>query len=308
MPFNPLDYRLALERAEHLTDTTAWHELTPLAFVLVQMLQPRVIVELGTHKGDSYLAFCQAVARLDLACACYAVDTWKGDAQAGYYDDAVYDELRAYHDVRYGHFSSLVRSTFDEAHARFDGGSIDLLHIDGLHTYEACLHDLELWLPKVSPRGVVLLHDTNVREKDFGVWRVWEGVCHKYPSFDFTHGNGLGLLQVGLRAPEPFVDFLTTCRTNPAVAEYFGRLGSGIVQEGQLADSRAHAANLQAELADLRGHTANLEDATRHYRAWIADLEQQQATMGARLAALEQQQSTLAARLARAVDNFVRRR
>jgi hypothetical protein len=38
-------------------------------------------------------------------------------------------------------------------------GGIDLLFVDGDHSYEGCLRDLENWWPHVVPNGHVVLHD-----------------------------------------------------------------------------------------------------------------------------------------------------
>ncbi len=57
--FNPLRYSKSLLQEPHrLTDPASWHEHTPFAFLIMQMLRPKAFVELGTHTGNSYLAFC----------------------------------------------------------------------------------------------------------------------------------------------------------------------------------------------------------------------------------------------------------
>src|SRR5512135_3088671 len=110
---------VVFETPLRLTNVPGWHGHIPFAFWCVAALRPRLLVELGTHKGDSYCAFCQAVDSLKLDCSCYAVDTWKGDEQAGFYGEEILKELRTYHDPRYAGFSRLLRCTFDEAAAQF---------------------------------------------------------------------------------------------------------------------------------------------------------------------------------------------
>ena len=208
--------------------SSAWIEHVPFAFWLVDVLRPTTIVELGTHCGVSYSAMCQAVRSLGLPTSCFAVDTWKGDEHEGLYSEDIYRNLVKFHDQRYSAFSRLVRSTFDEALSHFADGSIDLLHIDGLHTYQAVRHDYESWLPKLSARGVVLFHDTNVRENDFGVFRLWSEIITERRRFTFLHGHGLGVLGVGRAYSEP-LNFIFNANDDSAlpalIRETFGALG-----------------------------------------------------------------------------------
>ena len=62
---------------------------------------------------------------IQLDARCYAIDTWQGDEQTGFYDEEVLVDLRRYHDQRYSQFSSLIQSTFDEGLNHFADGSID---------------------------------------------------------------------------------------------------------------------------------------------------------------------------------------
>src|SRR6185436_7184327 len=204
--FNPLDYPICLTYPERIAPST-WLTHTPFAMFMVDLMRPSMIVELGTQYGVSYCAFCQAVKALNLDARCFAVDTWQGDPHAGEYGDEVLNDLRQYHDPLYGTFSQLIKSTFDEALNIFEDGTIDLLHIDGFHTYEAVRNDFIHWLPKLSERGVILFHDIYVRKDDFGVWKLWDELKTQYPHFDLSHGYGLGVLVIGKNAI-PSLDIL----------------------------------------------------------------------------------------------------
>jgi len=231
--FNPEEYGLALETPQRLTDMSPWHMHIPFAFALIQMVRPKCLVELGTHKGDSYSAFCQAVMTLGLETRCYAVDSWDGDIHTNQYDASVYEELKAYHDAHYGSFSTLIRSLFDDALDHFADGTIDLLHIDGTHTYDAVRHDFELWLPKMSRTGIVILHDIAEHQQDFGVWRWWKELKNRYTTFEFLFGHGLGVVAVGDNIPDQMRMFFADQQHAPATEHYFSMLGQRVASLGE---------------------------------------------------------------------------
>lgn len=267
------------------TPESAWTGHIPFAAWLIEVMRPGILVELGTHRGASYLAFCQAIQNIAAPTKCYAVDTWEGDEHAGVYGDEIFLPLLDYHQRNYSEFSRLMRMRFEEAVEYFEEGSIDLLHIDGLHTYEAVRNDFETWKDKLSGRAVVLFHDINVREREFGVWKYWAEIRLQYPSFEFSHTHGLGVLLVGPEQPEALkllaqaaesgIDaalvnrmfdhvgkVITSVMDIGALAREQGRLAS-LYDQGQAENARLvqEASAMRAEVEALRGSLAEKSEA-----------------------------------------------
>ena len=229
--FNPLDSKLLSRLPLRLHKKSGWTEHTPFAMLLVELLQPRTIVELGTQHGVSYCAFCQAVQELKLPTRCCAVDTWKGDAHATHYKESVYTDLVEHH-RRYEAFSKLLRMSFDQALVQFADASVDLLHIDGLHYYEAVRKDFDTWHPKLSDRAIVLFHDTMETHAGFGVHQLWRELSPNFPSFNFEHGHGLGVLAVGHRETQATQGFLATASSSAeSTRALFAALGRRVQLE-----------------------------------------------------------------------------
>jgi hypothetical protein len=185
-------------------EESRWWPHVPFAFWLVAAARPRSLVELGTDRGVSYAAFCEAARRLELDARFFAVDNWVEDEKAGEEraGEKVFETFKAFHDRRYASFSQLVRASFDAARDAFADGSIDLLHIDGPQDYDAARKIYDLWKGKLSPRGVVLLHGTRRAGENFGVGRLFGELAGGAPHFEFRHGDGLGLITAGPDAPE----------------------------------------------------------------------------------------------------------
>jgi O-antigen biosynthesis protein len=261
MKINPLEHPICLSRPLRVVLPFPWLEHTPFAMFLVDILQPGLFVELGTHTGVSYCAFCQAVKELNLDTKCYAIDNWKGDSQAGFYDAKILEELTAYHDPLYSSFSRLVQSDFDDAVNQFKDKSIDLLHIDGYHTYEAVRHDFETWKRKVSDNGVVLFHDINVKLPEYGVWKFWEEIKKEYVHIEMLHCNGLGLISLSQQRNDQLGILIHTNGSEQRVIkEFFQTLGSRLVQEASLKEQKEQSAKLSEQLTIQLNYDKDLQN------------------------------------------------
>lgn len=172
-----------------------WEGHRDFAYDLLHFVRPARLVELGSQYGCSLFTFCQAVRDFKLNTEINAVDMWSGDIGAEITGEEVYALVQKTAATYYPEVNlHLFQMCFDDARPNFADNSIDILHIDGGHTFEDVEHDFTTWLPKLKENGIVLFHDV-YSPIDQGSCDHWEKTKKEYDCyFDFTHSCGLGIL------------------------------------------------------------------------------------------------------------------
>ena len=246
---------------------SSWWEHVPIAHWLVENTKPEVIVELGSHYGVSLFSFCEAAEKYSPNTFIHAVDTWQGDSQAGYYKDEVYKKVSEHRMKYHAERCNLIRDTFDKASSYFGEKTIDILHIDGLHTYEAVKNDYLVWNKKLRDNGTILFHDWNVRKGDFGVWKLWEEIKrdNQYQHIEIPNGYGLGILT----RSEFRLEWHYELQSSLEGLKTKGRLLS------MLQESREKIEMLEAKSKEQEKHSKNLEIIREENERHIKSLLQQ---------------------------------
>jgi predicted O-methyltransferase YrrM len=128
------------------------------------------IVEIGSYLGASAAAFACGLRDAGKAAArVYCVDTWNNDAMS----DGNRDTMSAFRRNTQGFGDLIVAtrgwSTKVVGTVASQAGTIDLLFIDGDHSYEGCLADWQAYKPLLKPGSWVAFHDIGWAD---GVQRV----------------------------------------------------------------------------------------------------------------------------------------
>jgi hypothetical protein len=115
------------------------------------------MVEIGSYVGDSTEIFAQRVNEI------HCVDPWENgyddnDSASGqhcmFVIEAQFDKLcKKYENI------NKLKMKSEQAIKYFQDKSLDLVYIDGLHTYEGVKQDIKLWLPKIIEGGWLTGHD-----------------------------------------------------------------------------------------------------------------------------------------------------
>ena len=188
---------------------SAWKGHRAFAEWLVLYRRPEIIVELGVDYGYSTFCFAQSLNRNNKG-KIYGIDLFLGDKHTSFRNnhDFVVNQMKAHHLNRI----ELIVKDFNEA-AKEWNQPIDILHIDGLHTYEAIRNDFENWSKYVKKDGIILLHDVCIYHSDFGVYKFFDEI--DWPKMYFEHSAGLGIVSKNIELLNVIQETFPDCKFKP---------------------------------------------------------------------------------------------
>ena len=225
---------------------TCWEGHIPFLFVLFRALRPETYVELGVEMGASLIAAATAAATYQTPTKLVGIDSWQGDEHTGHYEgDTMYRDLCNYFAATFPQVC-LERGFFADVLPRFTTGSVDILHIDGSHTYDAVKGDFTAWFDRVSSSGVILLHDTAIHDRGFGVYRLWNELKEHFTTLEFHHSCGLGVVLLNPE-DERLRPLVALARDQDAMRAY----QSLVADVARMLPERMHAQGRDATLPGL---------------------------------------------------------
>lgn len=117
-------------------------------------------VEVGVYAGKSFSFGIIECLNLGKKVNFFAVDIFPDEWIYAKREDGltVQDKFDIGTEPLTGHFQTIAKPSV-EAAQEFEDGSIDFVFIDGDHTYPSVANDLNAWVRKVRPGGIIAGHD-----------------------------------------------------------------------------------------------------------------------------------------------------
>jgi len=168
-------------------------------------------VEVGTWKGKSTSFMGVVIANSGKKIRFDCIDTFKGSTEhqndPSIVNGTLFDEF--IHNTKpIQQYINPIVSDSVEAAKNYEDGSVDFIYLDGDHSYGGLCRDIEAWLPKLKPGGVIAGDDINNPDfpdvpnailkfiSDFDIDnQIWIHRSRKLPqSFMFTTDEHLSVM------------------------------------------------------------------------------------------------------------------
>ena len=150
--------------------------------MLVQELRPKALLEIGTRTGGTFFVLCRLA---DPKASVISIDLPGGRFGGGYeffrvpFLRRMGKAEQRLHLFRGDSHKPETRQTLVRA---LQGAQLDLLFIDGDHTYDGVRRDFEMYSDFVRPGGMIAFHDiVQGKEELVGeVHRFWNDIKGRY--------------------------------------------------------------------------------------------------------------------------------
>jgi predicted O-methyltransferase YrrM len=171
----------------------------------VRRLAPRVVVEIGTHRGGTLVCWAAvAAAAAHIISIDMPTDEWTGLGARDEDLARVRRRLQPSQTLTAIRADSHAASTLARLGAALAGAAVDLLWIDGDHSFEGVQQDFEMYGPLVRPGGLVAFHDVraSARWPQFGSPAFWAAIKSRHDAHEYVaeprpgEGMGIGVIRI----------------------------------------------------------------------------------------------------------------
>ncbi|KKH47216.1 class I SAM-dependent methyltransferase [Methanosarcina sp. 1.H.A.2.2] len=166
--FNDLLIRIQLKTRYRTIDKIFSHLTSEekITFISLARSSEGMFVEIGSYLGSSSCFIAEGIQQSEKKSHLFCIDTWQNDAMSEGNKDTYKEFLN--NTREYKNIISPLRGWSYDVAENFDK-KVDFIFIDGDHSYEGVKKDVDLWIPKLNPGALVVMHDIGWAE---GVQRV----------------------------------------------------------------------------------------------------------------------------------------
>jgi predicted O-methyltransferase YrrM len=166
----------------------------------IERLKPKTVLEIGTAGGGTFFMLARAAADDGHL---ISLDLPQGRWGAGYSKWKTYVFRRLIPPGQKADFirkDSHLPEAFVAVKQVLRGTPVDVLFIDGDHSYAGVKQDFQTYAPLVRPNGLVLLHDIaeHPPEKQCHVSEFWKELRNHYRTEEFIENACQGWAGIGM--------------------------------------------------------------------------------------------------------------
>lgn len=168
---------------------------------MVDELRPKTILEIGTYRGGTLFIHSRLAAPRATLISVDLPGSWLGNCWRWAHAPIFKRFTREGQTLHLLRADSHRQETLSAVTRLLDGRPLDLLFVDGDHSYSGVRADFEMYSPLVRPGGIVAFHDIAEQPLPCEVARFWNEVKLGYHYKEILHSPaehamGIGLLEL----------------------------------------------------------------------------------------------------------------